>query len=175
MDLKVLRRRCKERLRELDLPARFDASGLCQTLAQRRGRPIVLRPVKNGAGPCGVWVASPSADFIFYELDTSPLHQQHIILHEASHLLCDHYAAPVAEAELRRLLFPDLQPAMVQRMLQRTTYSAEEEQEAELLASLLLERISADSPPAAWPPNPEAAALLARLKASLEEGPETPS
>ena len=170
MDLVALRRRCQERLRELALPARFDARALCQTLAQRRGRPIVLRPVQSGAGPCGVWVASLSADFIFYEQDTSPFHQQHIILHEASHLLCDHYAAPLAEAELRRLLFPDLQPAMVQRVLQRTTYSAEEEQEAELLASLLSERISLDAPPAAWPPEPEAAGLLARLEASLEEG-----
>lgn len=170
MDLVALRRRCQERLSELALPARFDASGLCQTLAQRRGRPIVLRPVTSRAGPCGVWVASPSADFIFYEQDTSPLHQQHIILHEASHLLCDHYAAPVAESELRRLLFPDLHPTMVHSVLRRTTYSAEEEQEAEVLASLLLERISADSPPASWPPDPEAAALLARLEASLEEG-----
>lgn len=168
-----MRRRCEARLRELELPTPFEARTFCSVLAERRGRPILLRPIATRSGPWGVWVAAPSADIIFYERDTSPLHQAHIILHEVSHLLCGHQPVPVADAELTRLLFPDLCPETVQRVLHRSSYSGDEEQEAELLASLILERAGSGSVPMVTA-DAEVLQLLGRLASTLEQDGNEP-
>lgn len=145
MDDRQLRRRCEVRLKELALPMPFDIHAFCETISEQRGRPIVLHAVPGTAGACGVWVPVPSADLIFYEEHTSPLHQEHIILHEISHLMCNHHPVPVSEHEISQLLFPDVHPETVKLVLQRGGYATEEEREAELLASLILERVSAGS------------------------------
>src|SRR5687767_10750297 len=113
MNLKALRKRCEARLSELELYSHFDARAFCDALAARRGRPILVCPVASQAGPCGLWIGTPSADYIFFERDTSRLHQEHIILHEASHILCGHRSAEIAEADVPRLFFPDLRTEMV--------------------------------------------------------------
>ena len=166
MDLKRLRQRCEARLQALNLPTSFDARSLCDALAACRGRPILLQSVANGAGPHGVWVAGPSVDVVFYERETSPLHQEHIILHELSHLLCDHRPTPVSDVDYARLLFPDVHPETVQHLLQRAGYSTDEEREAELLASLILER-SVGTPPIGPPASDAEAGLVVRLEAAL--------
>ncbi len=168
MDLKQVRQRCEERLRTLDLPAPFDVRALCARLARQRRRPIVLQPVASGGGCYGLWVALPTADVIFYERETSPLHQEHIILHEVCHLVAGHQPAPVSREDAARLLFPDLEPELVQRLLQRAGYSTDEEREAEVLASLILER--ADRAPASGAPprDPRTAEVLGRLEATLD-------
>ena len=145
MDHRQIRQRCEARLQELDLSTPFDIHAFCETVSRQRGRPIVLHAVPGTAGACGVWVSVPSADLIFYEEHTSPLHRDHIILHEISHLLCDHRPVPVSEHEIARLLFPDVHPETVKLVLQRGGYETEEEREAEILASLILERVSAGS------------------------------
>jgi hypothetical protein len=173
MNLNAVRSRCEARLRELalDIPVPFDLRAFCNAVARRRGRSIVLCPVAGQAGPCGLWVALPTADFIFYERDTGPLHQQHIILHEVGHLLCNHKAA-ISEAEALGLLLPDVPKQLVRDVLQRGAYSAEQDQEAEMFASLILERSVAaqlGQARAAAEDSDEAAGVLRRLATSLEE------
>jgi hypothetical protein len=169
-DLTAIRARCEARLRDLDLPDPFDAGAFCRALALRRARPIALHGFHSLDGPCGLWVATPGADFIFYERETTPLHQQHIILHEASHLLCGHRSVLAREDELLRFLLPDLDDELVRSVLRRAAYSVEDEREAELLASLIVERgsrgLAADGPPL----DPRATAVQGRLRASLEDG-----
>ncbi len=168
MDLKKLRKRCEERLRAIDLPVPFDARAFCDLLATRRGRPIVLCPVAIRGAPSGAWMGGPSTDFIFYARDTSRLHQEHIILHEVSHLLCGHRPTRVTDGEWSQVLFAYLPPGTVQEVLYRAAYSAEEEREAELLASLILERTASTLPPGTPPQDPATARLLRRLEVSLE-------
>ncbi|GAA3434826.1 hypothetical protein [Kutzneria kofuensis] len=132
-----LRRRCAEVLRDLGLPDSFDVPTLCAALSARRGRPIQQLPVPNLFDVCGLWIATDTADLIAYEQHTSAPHQNHIVLHEIGHMLCDHYPATVSPAEQARLLMPNLDPNMIRRVLGRTGYSSVEEQEAEFLASLL--------------------------------------
>jgi hypothetical protein len=168
MEHRSVRARCEARLRELELPDPFDAAAFCALLAARRGRPIVLQPFRSRAGPCGLWVATPSADVVLYEQDTSPLHRQHIILHEASHIVCGHRPLLLPPSELASLLLPDLHPDWVGRVLRRAVYSREEEREAEVLASLILERAAPAPPSAAPPPDAPTARTLARLEATLE-------
>ena len=168
MATKGLRQRCEARLRDIALPAPFDISAFCESLEEQRGgRTIALHPLAGLVGICGLWIATDGTDFIFYDANTAPLHKEHIILHEIGHILCDHYAAPATGGELSRLLFPDLDPETVQRVLARTTYSNEAEQEAELLASLILQRVSREQTPLTRAVAPEVASLLDRFDAVL--------
>ncbi len=138
--LRRLRRTVEARVRSLDIPRPFDVSVLCARLGARRGREIRLRPQRMGAGPCGLWADVAGVDYIVYEAETTQLHQDQIILHEVGHLLAAHPSEPLMEQDCLALLMPDLDPAMVRRVLGRHGYSSEQEQEAELLASLVLER-----------------------------------
>ncbi len=143
MNLRALRRRCEERLRDLELPVPFDVRAFCDRVAARRGRPVYLRPIVTHSGPWGFWAAGTVADYLFYESVTSPLHQEHIILHELAHLICGHRPTPLTRPELLAGIFPSLSPETVQQILGRVAYTTAEEQEAEVLASVLLERIGA--------------------------------
>src|SRR5437588_2776520 len=105
MDVKRLRKRCEERLQALPLPAPFDIHAFCNSVAQRRGHPIVLLAVPSGPGVTGAWLAGDDTDFIVYSEETTLLHQQHIVVHEVSHMLCGHKGVTLSPAELAQLLF----------------------------------------------------------------------
>jgi hypothetical protein len=169
-----LRRRCEAIIADVDIPSPFSVHEFCRLLGERRGRPIHLIPMRLPEDqPCGMWVSTRTFDAIFYEADTSPLHQEHIIGHEIGHLLCQHEAAPVLDAEASRLLLPDLDPDLVQRTLGRTSYSTVEEREAEMIASLLSREANRRSPVNTWVAPPEVADIFARLEQSLEHPGET--
>ncbi|MBQ1022739.1 hypothetical protein KBX71_33375 [Micromonospora sp. D93] len=113
----------------------------------------------------------PTGDFdaIFFEQDTSPLHQLLIIGHELGHLLAGHQATEVLDADASRLLLPDLDPQLVQRSLGRSNYAADEEREAEMIGSLLLRRVRGNrSDVDDAPLHGEDVELYGRLRHSLE-------
>jgi hypothetical protein len=147
-DWRRIRRRCAALLRSLAIPDPFDLDEFCAALAERRGRPIVLRPVSGvGARLTGLWIATeePPLDIVVHEARTTSLHRQHIVLHELGHMLAGH-APRTSGAEVVRLLFPDLDPESVRCVLERESYSSTEEQEAEMLASLILLRATSRGP-----------------------------
>lgn len=166
LDLKTLQRQCEARLRTLALPPTLDLPALLERVSALRGRPIFVCPASARPAPCGVWIAAPGRDYIFYEADTTPLHQAHIVLHELAHVVCGHQAAQVLEPALLHALLPDLQPTILERVLRRASYETEQEQEAELLASLLLQRLPPSGP--TTPVDAEAQAVLELLGGSLE-------
>jgi IrrE N-terminal-like domain len=169
MSKKEIRRRCQALVADLDIPVPFDAQELCARIATRRGRPIRLRAVAMPMdSPCGIWLSTAGNDYIFYEAHTSRLHQEHIIVHEIGHVLCDHYATAVLSPETSRLLLPNLDPALVNRVLSRGHCSAEEEQEAEMIASLILRRASRWQPESEWTAPADGAGVRQRLGGSLE-------
>nr|WP_188273724.1 ImmA/IrrE family metallo-endopeptidase [Streptomyces sp. CBMA152] len=128
-------RRCRGIAASLELPVPFDAVELIADAAEQRGRPIELMPIPWTPGvPCGLLVSADQADYIAYAEDTSPLHRQHILVHELSHLLCGH------DGTLSTELTPHLADELVHRVLGRTVYTEPQEQEAELLASLIIQR-----------------------------------
>jgi len=170
-----LRRRCEARLRTLDLPVPFEVRALCDALAAGRNRPILLQPITTPTGLSGLCLALPAADLILYEQQTSPLHQQQIILHEVCHLLCGHRLAQAGPAELPQAPFLHLSQETVQRLLRRAGYSAKDEQEAELLASLILERAAERPRAAIRAASPEAGGVLRGLAVCLEgRDPDAP-
>jgi len=166
VSLNRLRRRCEAKLQALglELPVPFDIEVFCQALGARRGRRIVLGPVDTWTGPCGLWVATDTTDYFLYERATSRLHQDLIVLHEVGHLVCEHRSAELLDGEMAGVLGFD--PELVTRVLGRMSYSSQEEQEAEVLASLVLMRAVRDPLPSR-PADPELAAKLDRVQAAL--------
>ena len=147
-----LRRRCERRLRGIRIPNPFDLDAFCTEVEARRGRPLLRRAVPglSSGAPCGLWIGTGQADHVFYDPGTSPLHAEHIVLHEVAHILMGHalsspgvgQLAPSepepdgGDSALARLL-PDLDPATVTRVLGRVSYSTAQEREAEMMASLI--------------------------------------
>ncbi|MEU4894840.1 toxin [Streptomyces sp. NPDC044780] len=140
--LKKLRKAGARRIAELDLPEVADVAELCRHLGEVRGRPITLVPMQMPAShPCGMWVAARDEDLIFYDANTTSAHQEHIILHELGHIICCHRGAGWLDEASARLLFPNLDPDLVRDMLLRATYDDVQEQEAEIIAYLLSQRV----------------------------------
>ncbi|MFC7277856.1 hypothetical protein ACFQS1_28035 [Paractinoplanes rhizophilus] len=133
--MKGLRWRSERRLRGIRVPRPFDLDAFCAEVAASRGRPLIRRPIPglSAEAPCGMWIATGQADHVFYDPGTSPLHAEHIVLHELAHILCGHTGSAGALARL----FPDLDAATVSQVLGRVSYTCEQEREAEMVASLI--------------------------------------
>ncbi|WP_254552304.1 toxin [Kitasatospora sp. MMS16-BH015] len=145
--LKKLRKDGSRRIAELGLPEVADVIELCAYLGAVRGRPITLVPMPMPAShPCGMWVAARDEDLIFYDANTTGAHQEHIILHELGHIICCHRGAGGLDEAGARLLFPNLDPDLVRDMLLRATYDDVQEQEAEIIAYLLSQRVGTPDP-----------------------------
>lgn len=173
-DLQTLRRRCEARLLDLALPEPFDLDRFCSLLAERRGRPLHVRPVAAGFGPHGFWAATATADYVFYEQETSPLHRLHIIFHEFAHIICAHHPPSLEDVFFPADLFASLHPETIRLLFQRTAYSTEEEREAEILATMLLERVRNQPNLGSTTLDVETAWLRQRIAAEHTGEPEIP-
>ncbi|MDI6102645.1 hypothetical protein QLQ12_28900 [Actinoplanes sp. NEAU-A12] len=170
-----LRRRCEQAIADLDVPQPIDIHKLCQVLSERNGRPIHLLPMKLPVNsPCGMWVRTTAFDAVFYEAETSVLHQLQIIGHELGHLIGGHQASEVLDAQASRLLLPDLDPALVRRFLGRSNYSRDEEREAEMIGSLLVKQADLSTAPAPADTPPELTDIMNRLQHSLAHHRRSP-
>lgn len=145
-------RRLRRELRGLGLRDRFTVAQLAEALAHRRGRPLRLRPEPFPvAGLSGGLLMTRDIDFIAYQSNTTELHQDHIVCHEFGHLLAGHRTVTVTGDDALRLLAPNIDPAVVRRMLGRSCSAEHEEQEAEHLADLLMaHHITRWTPRAEW-------------------------
>lgn len=112
---------------------------LCRLLGEYRGHPIHLVPYALPvSGPFGIWIDAGDADYIFYQRETSPAHQDHIILHEIGHILADHNEGE-PDHEVWQDLLPNISYDVITSVLRRTAYSEEHEREAEMVATIILE------------------------------------
>jgi hypothetical protein len=143
---RVLRRRCRSLLRQLDVRPPLDVSEVCARLGTLRGRPIhLLAHPLPASGPFGVWLSTPAADYIVYQKHTSRPHQAHIILHELGHLIADH-RGDEEDNDVLQLIYPDLDPDVVRRALHRTSYDNAQERDAETVATIILQWASVLDP-----------------------------
>ncbi|MEE3852303.1 hypothetical protein VZC37_18325 [Gordonia sp. LSe1-13] len=132
---RVLRALCRDTLKGLDLDLPLDVAQLCDRYGTQRGRPIrlIAHPLPVGM-PNGVWLAADDADYFFYQANTSPLHQDQIVIHEFGHLIAGHQMLGAVSAVA--LTAPSDEDSAA--ALQRTCYSDDREWEAEMLASMIL-------------------------------------
>src|SRR5580658_71221 len=125
-------------VRGLDLPVPFDLGQFVVGLERQRERPIRLRPFRSGPGcPCGLWIGTADADYVYHEAGTTSFHATHIAVHELAHMLLGHRHGEAWEW-LIGILAPDVDQTLIQLILGRGAYSTAEEREAETLASLIL-------------------------------------
>jgi hypothetical protein len=126
------------------IPRPFDLTAFCAAVSAHRGRPLYVEGVQgvNGADDelCGVWVELDTADYIFIEASTSPLHRDHIVLHEISHILLGHASTNEdgPGVDLGNL-FVTLPSETVRSVLGRANFSSPQEREAEQLANRIAE------------------------------------
>lgn len=126
------------------IPSPFDLRLFLDRLARHRaGRHIAMLPLGlNGlpSGVCGLWIALTDHDVVVYP-DAVPVnHRDHIVMHEVGHMLAGHRSGSDHGRGALSSLTPDLDPTMVRMVLGRSVYDDVQEREAELIASLILER-----------------------------------
>ncbi|MEU9026652.1 toxin [Streptomyces sp. NPDC048383] len=169
--LKQLRKDGARRIAALGLPEGADVAELCRYVGGFRERPITLIPMPMPASqPCGMWVAARDEDLIFYDAHTTGAHQEHIVLHELGHIICRHRGAGWLDETSSRFLFPHLDPDLVRDMLLRATYDDVQEQEAEVIAYLLSQRVGrapAQCAPAATGEPSRRTDMLSRIERTL--------
>lgn len=137
-----IRRRCAKLLRQINAGEHLDLDGLVARIAAWRGREIILLPFNLPAGtPCGLWLSLNGKDVIFYDNNTSILHQKHIIAHELGHIAFDHNKGEnsVIDSQAASDLFPNFSPEFIMKALGRTHYSSEVEREAETFATVAIQ------------------------------------
>jgi hypothetical protein len=166
LSLTSLRRAAQRQLDSVHMPPCRDVIEFAQALSVKRGIPLHILPVTiRSSDPCGLWLSTPAADFIAYEAAASRPHQYHIIAHELGHMIYGHRGVTAAGA-VTRLLFPDLDPSLVEDMLGRSGYTERQEQEAEMMATIIQDRLR--HPPATRTADPESAdVVLDRIRRSL--------
>jgi hypothetical protein len=141
-DDRALLRRCRRIAAALTIPQPFETRRFLDGIAVLRGRPIEVLAASIGPdAPCGVLVSTDRADYICHPMDTTALHAEHILFHEVAHLLCGHVGDAVVDEAAMRVLIPDLSTELVRRVLGRTGYSERQEREAELVATLIAQRV----------------------------------
>jgi hypothetical protein len=161
-----LRAECLPIVNSLDIPVPFHLQQFCDRLQKRRERLLYLRPVTlPPGGPSGMCVSTHTADYIFYEAGTSSLHREHIVLHEIGHLLLGHLTTMSESEQALQLLLTSLDPQVVIRMLGRGDCSGIAEQQAEMVATLIMQRAVRRLPS---PARAEDAHMITRLSRTLE-------
>ena len=102
-------------------------------------RAIVLVPVDTQPGaPSGMWCRTAETDYLYYERQTSPFHQAHILLHLAARLLLNNQSGPTLDPAL----VPDLSPQLVRLVLGDNVQLTQADAEAENLAVRSLEGVN---------------------------------
>lgn len=132
----------KEKLRPIahGLPLEgADVESFRRLLEKIRQRPVYLLPFALGPEVLGLWIATDTADYIFYEHSASPYHQRHIVLHEGSHILRGHRGRSLPDLVFS--LTRHLDRKLVRALLCHSAFDDSQEAEAEVLATLIEERL----------------------------------
>lgn len=159
-----LRSSCEERLGGIPVPQPFDLTVFAAALSRHRGRPLYVLPLPGLDGSdalSGMWLATATADLVFIDADASPWHRNVIGVHELGHILCDHQSDARWLHDMGKALLPALSDVTILRMLGRHGYANREEQEAEMMGTLILERADADPLPVSSPGQAGVAGRLA--------------
>ncbi|MFI6765028.1 hypothetical protein [Streptomyces sp. NPDC050355] len=170
-----IRRRCKRLIKGLALPAATDLRGMCDLVAARVERPVHLVPMSLGGVVSGMTAVTDDGYWIFYELQTSPWHQAHIVLHELGHLLLGHAQDPVVTEDALKVWTPSVDVTTALRRMGLTTglarhhgYDNLAERETEVLGTLLMERVAPSAADQELPLEGPAAELAAALGPALQ-------
>ncbi|MEU2133631.1 secondary metabolite protein [Streptomyces sp. NPDC018352] len=137
----LLRKRCEEQLRGIEISDPYAVDEICRQLAIRRKRPLHLHQLPETGGvntPCGIVIALADGDHIFHVAATSERHRAQIVRHELAHLLLGHADGAASVVESLLSIMPEgVEPSAVLSAFGRTSYDSETEYDAEMAASCL--------------------------------------
>lgn len=140
MTNRKIRQGVKSALGRLELGEHPDLSSIQSWIETKNGRAIVIGELSTLSGNdiCGLWFLHDGRDFVLHAPLNSSWHRQYIILHEFAHLILGHRFTPTSQ------LLVDLPgfPGGPLQILGRTSFEDDDEAAAELLAGLLMERLS---------------------------------
>ncbi|MEW2083953.1 toxin-antitoxin system, toxin component [Streptomyces sp. NPDC005283] len=139
-----MRRLCGELIAGIDLPVPAEPAdlyaALCGKMGSRRGRPVQFRVASFPPGTAsGLWLDMADQDLIVIEERTAPDHQLVILGHELWHMQAGHSSHHVEGAAVAARLLTDgadLQDTVL-KVAARTSFDADEENEAESFGLLL--------------------------------------
>jgi hypothetical protein len=140
--LSELRRAVENVLDELSWSPPYELDTLLEQISRRCGKRIALLPAAlphDGAG--GLVIERAHDLVIVFDQSLPPLQQEHVIMHEAAHVLFGHRGTSVNDLTHEEL--DELDPDVVrgaQRFVRRDGYSAIEERVAEIAAALMWSR-----------------------------------
>jgi hypothetical protein len=139
VDAEGIRERCAARLAELGSIADASVEELCGIVARQVGHRILLYPVSSGDG-LGIVTATSTAYEISYDSTVDRHHQIAIICHELGHILHGHCPSRQRDKEVHRSIADLFYVTGLGEMLglKRSTYTAPEDREAEVLGRMLL-------------------------------------
>ncbi len=124
--------------------SRFTIPHFIAHLESLRQREIILNGVAFEGRLHGLWVRAETADYVFFDSRTHPVHRVHHILHEVGHMVLGHrlhdlaaFLPPELVAQLRAVISPELHGHCRRWDLHDTP----DEREAELFVRLLQREI----------------------------------
>jgi hypothetical protein len=166
-----LRRQSAKLIKDLDLPSPFDLEEFCRSLGRQRGRPLTLMEIDlPSALPCGMVAALDDRDIIFITAGLTGPHRDVVGLHEIGHLIAGHLTDPLADPDAGRFVYTHLDPRLVRSINGRSNYSTPEEQQAELIATMLFARINRFTAESQWSIAGGEGGVVDRISRSLGDG-----
>lgn len=153
-----MHQQCARKLADLGLESLTTVEDIRARASELGQRDIQLVPYSlSGSGVHGLLVRTDATDYVVYDSDTTAMHREHIILHELSHVMCGHTGS--SNHDLAEILC-------------RESYLDDQEVEAEMLASMMGQRVSTDNHRPIAVTNPNLRRILASL--TLEGPPAAP-
>ena len=127
------------------LPATGLVDDLVGALGESRGRPLrILGTPLCGTATSGAWIPTPQADYVLYPQSASPTRREAVICHELGHVLLHH--DPALHNTLTPALLDSVAPSLslptTRAMLFRSSYTNQEEAEAEYVGTILATALS---------------------------------
>lgn len=121
----------------------FELAHFIRHIERLQRREILVIPLPFEPGLSAVWIRAETADYIFYNVRTHPIHQSHNILHELAHILLDHTRWPIDQALPPELLALVGTSQLEGRLRKADPYlrADQEEQEAEAFVFLIQKRL----------------------------------
>ncbi|MFJ4703040.1 hypothetical protein ACIP5N_33300 [Streptomyces sp. NPDC088768] len=137
-------------MKSLQLPAVDSVLDLVPFMEQLTGRAIRLMPFTpdlsdpeslEPAAACGAWMATATADYLFYDEGVSPAYTDVVAGHEFAHMLRHRHSKKSLDVSSLGDLITDIDLATAQLVLGRTRFTEPDEFEAEMIGSLLQEHV----------------------------------
>ncbi|AEF43091.1 hypothetical protein [Hoyosella subflava] len=140
---RAVERRAREVLARLRMPEPWSIDALIGEVSAVMGFEIQVQTVPPEAledSPCGMTLVCPGQAVLVVAEGSPRWHTELVICHELAHMLLEHQSGEKPPRELLQAWFPSFDPDDVQMMFGRTTFDTREEQEAELLATLIVDQ-----------------------------------